>query len=486
LNQWILNNVDDAKVEAALGATYDQATKKLGKPDTTCDAEVRSFFVHAGIRENICCIPPTDKEMISTLNAMETKYAPARWSIPDDFLEFSHFQRVVRELNWKATPGHPYVPRIQSNKQLLGWDGINVDPAKELELWQVVKARLFEQHEAYNIRVFIKTEFHKQQKIEEGRMRLISSISIIDQIVDSLLFREFNMAEIGCFEEIPSKVGWSPVIGNNAARLVEQLDMQQGSGPYVAIDRSAWDWTCLAWVCLLEAIFRRRMCVNENDHPRWWPLVQQRYYELYGVTWLSVVPSHWRLPHWQLSCGRVFKQVLPGLQKSGCVNTISLNSHGQGFLHCVAMMRSGNDPLRNFPFVMGDDTIQKKFCGMNAYLRKLAELGAKMKEPEISDKYAEFAGYYLYSDAFYPVYRHKHVMNLWHAEEEVLTQMLTAYMYLYCFDTKAYRFFVDLLAKRDISCVRSQQYLIHTARGYECSAIDTDLPPEWEKWIDFL
>jgi hypothetical protein len=110
-------------------------------------------------------------------------------------------------------------------------------------VWKYVLDRINGITPAWDIRVFVKPEMLKRAKIEEGRLRLITAVSMIDQIVDRMLFGELNLLEVQNFHDIPFKCGWSPLVGNGAALLRESLK----TDTFMAIDRTCWDWIVPEW-----------------------------------------------------------------------------------------------------------------------------------------------------------------------------------------------------------------------------------------------
>lgn len=87
------------------------------------------------------------------------------------------------------------------------------------------------------LKVFVKQEPHKMAKIQEGRYRLISAVSLVDTMIDRILFRTMWAKALSKPLRTPSAVGWVPLSGG--WRSIRQML----PGRTVAIDKSAWDWT---------------------------------------------------------------------------------------------------------------------------------------------------------------------------------------------------------------------------------------------------
>lgn len=384
-------------------------------PDLTYEGEVKSLLVHDQVRYAVLekLKPPTAEEEAYAVARCLEAYRKAVWKIPDDFLSEKHFRRVVSSLNMKASPGYPYCRKYPTIGNYLGYeeDTGYVDATRLQILWLEVQQRL-DGAGAHPIRVFVKYEPHKITKIQEGRLRLISSLSIVDQVIDHMLFDAQNDIEIKVWNRIPSKAGWAPSEGG-WSYLYQSLD-----GPHVSIDKSAWDWGMPAWVVECDLKVRQQLCLNMNE--RWQALARKRYVELFHTCELM------------LSNGMVFSQVYPGLQKSGTVNTIATNSRCQLLLHYVAEKRM-NQRLPE-PIAIGDDTTQQCFeeaSDLVPYMQILDTLGCKTKEVEDG---MQFGGHEISAAGARPNYTAKHYYNLCYADEEVLGDMLDSYQRLYAKD----------------------------------------------------
>jgi hypothetical protein len=71
------------------------------------------------------------------------------------------------------------------------------------------------------VRLFIKEEPHSIAKCEKKRWRLISSVSIVDKLVEYVLFKIQNQKEIDNWRDIPSSPGFG-----FSQELVELLDSE--------------------------------------------------------------------------------------------------------------------------------------------------------------------------------------------------------------------------------------------------------------------
>jgi hypothetical protein len=314
---------------------------------------------------------------------------------------------------------------------LLGWDGVCYDSGKVDGFWRELQDWLRrELSDPYPIRLFIKVEPHAKKKVEAKRWRLISSFSLREQVLDHMLFDAQNDLEIENWHKLPFKAGMS--LGGGGYRLFRD------GAEWVASDKSAWDWTVPGWVIEADFSFRCLMCVNsyveDDGYKRWKHLAQIRYRQTYGMG-----AESGEGPILQLSDGRRFRQLQPGLVKSGSVNTIATNSHAQVLLHEIAWRRAGLTAETDI-WALGDDTVTRvpkgvshqQILGEGGYLEHTGRLGCKIKFGEIS-RDPDFAGHRLLETGPVPLYSSKHFFKI-PFSREVLEDVLDSYQRLYAKD----------------------------------------------------
>lgn len=201
------------------------------------------------------CNPLERQELLSQMREL---YKAARWELPEDFLERSHYERVVREkINWQSSPGYPYLLTAPTNERFFEVVDGEPGPAALGRVWQLVQARIAAP-EADPIRLFIKPEPHKKKKLQQGAYRLISSVSVVDQIIDQMLFAPMNDRLVAEVLQVPSKAGWSPYGGGWKI-------FPRG---WVSMDKTAWDWSAQPWIFQQLLEVRKALCDSKSD-PRW-------------------------------------------------------------------------------------------------------------------------------------------------------------------------------------------------------------------------
>lgn len=377
---------------------------KYGWPKFGGSAELKSLAYHCKLRDGIRSDPPTPQQRRRILHAVYALYESCIWSIPDDFLSRAHYGRVVRELDFTSSPGYPYMLNYPTNRDLFRPDGEgNPDPVREDLVWQMVSTRL-EDMGLDPIRLFIKPEPHKNSKLENHRYRLISSVSVVDQIVHAMLFGTLNDIMTEQWPFIPNKSGWSPCYGGY--RVIPL------SG-WMATDKSGYDWSVQPWVIEMTYALRKMLCQNLEEHPLWEKHAENAYRQLYANP--VFINSH----------GYLLQQRKPGVQKSGCFNTLSDNCIQQVLMHYRVC-----DDLRMEPgamMCMGDDVYQETPPNKDRYLEKLGEFCRLKEAAEIP----EFAGYRFGYRTVEPLYKGKHAFVLLHLNDKIGQEVLDSYSLMY-------------------------------------------------------
>nr|QZZ63363.1 hypothetical protein [Leuven Sobemo-like virus 3] len=364
------------------------------------------MLYHCGLREGLRKDPPSDKIRNMVLLRAESVFDPLYWEIPADFCSYSHYLRVLDKLDMSSSPGYPYMRRSPTNAILFRVDENGVKSEESVNyVWQVVRQRLDGFTEADPIRLFVKQEPHKLIKIEQGRYRLISSVSVVDQIIDHMLFDEMNDKIVKSWLENPIKIGWSSLNGGWKAFP---------PGKRFAIDKSSWDWTVQMWILELCLAIRLRLCKTTGPLlDNWVAIAKYRYMQLYGN------------PLFITSGGLLLRQLQEGVQKSGCVNTLADNSIAQWILHCRVCIERNVEPNDFDLWAMGDDTSQSLV--EPGYLDWLGEF-CIVKECQQA---REFCGMRFNGINVEPLYKGKHAFNLLHLNPAYEADVANSYTLLY-------------------------------------------------------
>lgn len=267
------------------------------------------------------------------------------------------------------------------------------------------------------LNVFVKNEPHTNAKLSEGRVRLISGVSLVDTLVDRVLFSWLSQAALR--HETPCMVGWAPVFGG--WRYLMQK-FSQGK-PVLCLDKSSWDWTVQGYMVNLWVGFISDLMY---DAPPWFKgIMLNRFRALFrDVTY-------------QFKDGSTARQCGVGIMKSGCYLTLLLNSVSQTLLHMLAFTRMGLVPTEQQPIAIGDDTVQETPQLLGRYIAEIEGLGAKVKGVKLR-AFVEFAGFCMNKQTAIPSYWEKHLFKLQFGEH--WKECLYDYQFMYANEPDMFRF----------------------------------------------
>lgn len=267
-----------------------------------------------------------------------------------------------------ASPGFPYNKLASSNKELIEdhydfvfgciqerlWLLMHSDPSwvRSLSSQELVELGLCD-----CLKTFIKNEPHLKVKVEEGRYRLIFSVSLVDQCVERILFAPQNGKEIFNWKSIPSCPGMGSTDQDNKFLIETYLDDVK-NGNVAETDASGWDWSVNQND--LDADCEMRLVLgNITD-----PLLKRAFRNRFLCLGFSVI---------KLSSGALYAQILRGIMKSGSYLTSSSNSR----------IRALMAKLVGAPWsrAMGDDSIEGTVKGMDDETMKASylALGKRIK-----------------------------------------------------------------------------------------------------------
>lgn len=209
------------------------------------------------------------------------------------------------------------------------------------------------------IRLFVKQEPHSIEKVRLRRFRLISSVSLIDQLVERVLFGEQNRTEIDSWWKIPSKPGMGISQDEQLSKL---WSIVQKQFPVVSTDMSGWDWSVQGWE--YDALGEIQLRLTSTTVGPYAFAVTNR------VRCLS-------LAVFSLSSGLLIEQIVPGVMKSGSYITSSGNSK----IRSLAARLVGS----KWNIAMGDDCVE---LPVDDHIARYAVLGHVVKDYRLhSDRF---------------------------------------------------------------------------------------------------
>jgi hypothetical protein len=190
------------------------------------------------------------------------------------------------------------------------------------------------------VKVFIKQEPHKLEKLQSGRLRLISSMSLIDNTISRMLFAQQNSAEVSVHDVIPSKPGLA--LTDEGLTSIKKA-VSAYPGRIAEADVSGWDWSVSEEE--LQADLERRIRLNGSVGSIWERLARAHVFCVARKVFLT-------------SDGALHSQCIPGVMPSGWYNTSSTNSAIRVLDHHV--VNDHLDPYaKGFIIAMGDDSVEK-------------------------------------------------------------------------------------------------------------------------------
>lgn len=256
---------------------------------------------------------------------------------------------VLPSLNFKSSPGVPWhnlgrtkgdvierhsellIDAVLARLDVLGSDVFSQDAYYDNPV-ELVKIGAVDP-----VRLFVKDEPHDVQKARMQRWRLISSVSVVDEIIERLLGSAQNNLEINNWTTCPSKPGMGLTDDKSIEALWSFLEPKLKNGEVACSDVSGWDWTVKWWLWELEIRARIILSGAEPDSA-FCRILSNRIWCL-----ARSVLAH--------SDGKLVAQKIAGLMKSGSYFTSSSNSRMRVMLAIIV----GS----SWAMAMGDDAAEE-------------------------------------------------------------------------------------------------------------------------------
>lgn len=302
---------------------------------------------------------------------------------------------VIGFVKRDASPGVPYAFVASTNGKLL-------DTYKELIIDCVIdRIRLRNQYSLSQlndmtpeelvqkglvdpVRVFVKSEPHKIKKLNEGRVRLIHSVSIVDKIIEMVLIRDLTKLEINNWYRIPSKPGIGFTTEDNDLVYEDVISNK----PMCASDVEGWDWNVEKWQIVDDAEMVIKLCNNPSK-------IWEHQVRIGALIECKSV--------YQFSDGLMVKNLFEGIVNSGKYKTSSGNSRMRTKLAKLV----GADKT----IAAGDDAVESF---VKDAIEKYKRFGFKIKAYDLVEDSFEFCSRIYSSKGSWPINVGKMVMNLIH------------------------------------------------------------------------
>ncbi len=276
------------------------------------------------------------------------------------------------------------------------------------------------------IRIFIKAEPHKLKKMNLKRYRIISSVSVIDQVIDRFLYGEQCESEVMHWNITPSKAGTGLSTDEQQQQLYRILKALHPQ--LVTSDVSGWDWNFKAWQFWAEYI--RTLMVWGYDF-------EYAYDCAYAPNFANMTPAvklAWfrtqflSYNYFGLSDGTLLTHGPPGIQKSGSLKTLSSNSSQRSLLALLVFGEDAN--------AMGDDAIEawhRSSFDPDLFTAEYLTWGFILTDVKLvkGDEPLDFCSHLLYSDRAVPAnqakmtfkYLHSHLKDTVEQKLQITTDL---------------------------------------------------------------
>lgn len=346
------------------------------------------------------CEIPSQTTILETIEKVNSKYK--NHTLPSWLLNYDREEwrkSIIEMKNFvkrDSSPGVPFHMRGSTNGKIFDdmqsdfedavLDRIEARLYYGLKIGEMSRTQMIELNICDPVRVFVKDEPHKVSKLQQGRVRLIMSVSVADKMIEMLLSRHLHKLEIQNWMEIPSKPG----IGFTRAANQEVYNDVMAKGDMAYADISGWDWSCKPWLMQVCAEGKIHLCTNASDVwsllVRLEPLIESR----------SI---------YQFSDGVMVSPNFAGIVNSGKYKTSRDNSWMRVFLATIV----GAEHV----LAAGDDTVESWVDGA---ADEYAKYGWALKDYKKVVEGFEFCSRWYQDNGSYPLNIDKLLMNLLHTK----------------------------------------------------------------------
>jgi len=449
-----LSPMSDDKDSNGMRKFFPDLSDDYGVPPITAEAEKKSLSVQLEFF-NTHSIPRGDWD--KWLARAELLLKKSKFSIPEDFLSDSHYDRVLSlvrddpELR-KKHPGASFARQGYTS---------NADVFNAVDVKEMVKNRVTALINASDLdsrylsnpyRIFEKKEITKLAKLLEERYRLIFGGDLIDQLVDRLLYQEMLDNNIVQVDSLPNKVGLNFTQGGTN-KLITQYGNQPKVKDWASFDCKSHDFTVSADESLFVADLNHRLAIGSPELKAAWRKLQIARET--AAMWGSIA----------LSDGSVWIKTVPGINPSGRLLTIDLNGKVV-LLNDIRYEDShGRFPQPRHFISMGDDTVKRlketpqelvEFMRSIGHTYTIeSEKGTFEQQNFCSREFFKLPSGY----GYLPLNWNKNINNLIRQRRDLLVPTLRSYMAEYCCDEIKFSQLSAAMASLDKSqCVSQQVY----------------------------
>jgi hypothetical protein len=291
-----------------------------------------------------------------------------------------------------ASPGVPYASIASTNEKLIqnyGKHRLIADVNKRMSLlsrkdWTFDPVSNVRNGLSDPVRMFVKNEPHKIEKLREGRVRLIHSVSIVDKLIELVLFKALLIKEISNWNNIPSKPGMG-FTEEDVSSIIESVKTMRKPKES---DVSGWDFGVSDWEMIDDTENIIKLCLNPTE--LWKTLVRNK----------TICET---MAVFQFSDGEMVVADYAGIVNSGKLRTSSSNSR----MRVRAAYMIGAEEA----IAAGDDCVEDE---VEDAIAKYLVLGHKIKQYEDAVDGFEFCSHKYFEKGIVSTNVRKLIMNLLH------------------------------------------------------------------------
>jgi hypothetical protein len=347
-------------------------------PPRDAEAERKSLFVNFSKFKRYRTSQSLRERVRATIVEDTGKVNCPFW-IPDNGIPRAEFiEAAATGLNPDANAGYPYLLSGLKKKEFVETNlafvtslvqtrmammaAIDVETVCKMQPHQLVQMGIVDP-----LRPIVKNEPHQIAKMVEGRYRLVICVSVVDELIDRLLFTTHNVKMVQSYAQSYSAIG----IGFDDEKTEILRDNVRGriaqNGVTASSDVKHWEYLCQEedWVEHAEVT----IACTINSTPMYEHLVRVRCAILARGTYV-------------LEDGEMFDQEEPGVNKSGGYQTARFNT--------IARARKSRMIGSATQMCAGDDCVERP---VSFAVEKYAKLGVIVKDYEVSSEKFDFCSH---------------------------------------------------------------------------------------------
>lgn len=297
--------------------------------DTSPSAQVASLkYQSSRFIPGVC---PTTEEsedaIVKTVLMYQPSTVPKGFETEDAVFSRQMVRNAIEDLKGNSVPGYPYCFTYGKKKL---WKENRREELVDMVINRISKLlAVGEEIESMSaiemvdrglvdpVAIFVKNEAHTMEKIAQGRWRLISNCTLIDEIIARMLStNQKKVDDRNCYNQDGSAGGWDWSTDGSAARCYESVE------PWISEaasnDARAWDWSLRRELFDIDDEIRRRLN-GASKSSSWFRL--KRNSTICKTRKVFVTTD-----------GRLFCLVNDGVQLSGHYDTTTTNCRIRNFV----------------------------------------------------------------------------------------------------------------------------------------------------------